>query len=60
MQSLVEYLKAGRLIFRKNHPLVVYEVTKFSEIEERIIPFLQRYPLQGKWSLKIDVKQQQS
>jgi len=47
MNSIVEYLETGRLIHRKSHPLVVYEVTKFSEIEEKIIPFLEKYPLQG-------------
>ena len=40
MKSLVEYLKTGRLIFRQNHPLVVYEITKYYDIEEIIIPFL--------------------
>nr|QID02896.1 hypothetical protein [Orbilia oligospora] len=47
MTRIVEYLQAGRLIHRKNHPLVVYTVTKFSDIEEKIIPFLEKYRLQG-------------
>jgi hypothetical protein len=54
MKSLVVYLKAGRLIFRNNHPLVVYVVTKFSNIEEIIIPFIQKYPLQGVKQLEFE------
>jgi len=34
------------LILRDSHPLVVYQVTKFSEVEN-IISFLNKYPLQG-------------
>ncbi len=54
MKSLVEYLKAGRLIFRNNHPLVVYVITKFSDIEEIIIPFLQEYALRGVKKLEFE------
>lgn len=47
VKSFVEYLQAGTLIFIKNQPLVIYEVTKFSDIEEKIIPFFKKYPWQG-------------
>ena len=47
MKDLIKYFQAGGLIFRKEHPLVVYQVIKFSEIEEKVIPFLNKYPLQG-------------
>jgi len=46
MGDLVKYLQAGKLILRDSHPLVVYQVTKFSEVEN-IISFLNKYPLQG-------------
>lgn len=47
MENLVKYLQVGKLILRENHPLVVYQVIRFSDIEEKIIPFLNKYPLQG-------------
>lgn len=51
MENILKYLEIGKLIFRKSHPLVVYHVSRFSDIEEKIIPFLNKYSLQGakKW-----------
>ena len=46
MENLVKYLQVGKLIFRNNHPLVVYLVVKISDLE-KIILFLNKYPLQG-------------
>ena len=47
MENLVKYFQVGKLVFRNNHPLVIYEVVRFLDIEEKIIPFLKKYPLQG-------------
>jgi len=47
MENILKYLEVGKLIFRKSHPLVVYQVSRFSDIEEKIIPFFNKYPLQG-------------
>lgn len=33
IKSFVDFLQAGRLVFKKDQPLVVYTVTKFSDIE---------------------------
>lgn len=46
MENIAKYLQVGKLIFRDNHPLIVYQVNKFSEVE-KIILFLNKYPLQG-------------
>jgi len=54
MEGIVKYLNAGRLIIRNNHPLVVYVVTKFTDIEKIIIPFLQEYSLKGVKKLEFE------
>ena len=43
--SLVEYLDCGWV--RKNRSSYVYEVTKFSDIENKIITFFSKYPVLG-------------
>jgi hypothetical protein len=54
MKNLLEYLQVGTLIFRQNQPLVIYNITKFSDIEERIIPFFNKYSLQGVKKLEFE------
>jgi hypothetical protein len=38
----------------KSHPLVIYHVGRFSDIEEKIIPFLNKYSLQGAKRLEFE------
>jgi hypothetical protein len=46
MQILLEYLGCGNLSdVSKNY--IYLTVSKFSELNDKIIPFLTRYPLQG-------------
>ena len=47
MENIVKYLQVGKLILRNSHPLVIYQVIRFSEISENILPFLNKYPLLG-------------
>lgn len=45
MENLLNYFQVGKLTFRKEHPLVVYRVIKFSDIEEKLYLFLINIPL---------------
>lgn len=45
MQSLIDYLDCGDL-FQKGNAWE-YRVRKFSDIEKKIIPFFQKYPIKG-------------
>lgn len=45
MESLVKYLDCGK-VFRSREA-VDFVVTKFSDITEKIIPFIEKYPIQG-------------
>lgn len=47
MESLVSYLKCGRYVARNNKYLGEYICTKFSDIDEKIIPFFKKYPIVG-------------
>jgi hypothetical protein len=47
INSLVKYLGCGILIEVPNRPAVDFIVTKFSDIDSKIIPFFTDYPLQG-------------
>lgn len=47
MESLVSYLKCGRYVARNNKDLDEYICTKFSDIDEKIIPFFKKYPILG-------------
>jgi len=45
INSLVKYLDCGRIYKGKQH--INFSVTKISDINQKIIPFLIKYPLQG-------------
>jgi hypothetical protein len=49
MKSIVQYFACG--ISSESSSMSFFTVTKFSDIEEKIIPFLEKYPLQGVKSL---------
>jgi len=46
MNSLTEYLGCGN-ISAVNRGTIDFKVTKFSSIRDNIIPFFEKYPLQG-------------
>jgi hypothetical protein len=46
MLSLAEYLKCG-VISKHSKNAIVFKVTKFSDLNQNIIPFFSRYPIIG-------------
>jgi len=49
MRSLIDYLNSGNIF--KSQDTYVFEVTKFSDINEKIVPFFKNYPILGSKSL---------
>jgi len=47
MKSLVDYLNCGRYVEYSGENVGGLIVTKFSDIESKIIPFFNKYPLKG-------------
>ncbi len=47
MESIVKYLDCGKVFKRSSQAAVDFKVTKFDEVIGKIIPFLQKYPLQS-------------
>jgi LAGLIDADG endonuclease len=47
MKSLVEYWGCGRIEASSTESVVRFSVNKFEDINNQIIPFFQKYPLQG-------------
>jgi hypothetical protein len=45
MRSLIEYFGCGNVY--KNRDTVEFKITKFSDLTEKIIPFFEKYPIQG-------------
>lgn len=45
MESLVKYLNCGGI--SKRGDIVDFQVTKFSDVTEKIIPFFDKYPVLG-------------
>lgn len=45
MENLVDFFNSGAVYENTEH--VTYLATKLSNIQERIIPFFEKYPLQG-------------
>lgn len=45
MESFVNYFNSGAVYVETQH--VTYLITKFSDIQDKIIPFFQKHPLQG-------------
>jgi hypothetical protein len=55
MKSLIKFLDCGKYYEKVNlekNPYVLITVTKFDDINKKIIPFFNTYPLQG--SKKLD------
>jgi hypothetical protein len=47
MLKLRDFLKCGFIKYKKKQPLVSYNVTKLSDIQNIIVPFLEKNTLQG-------------
>jgi hypothetical protein len=47
--SIAEYLNCG-VIFKHSENAIVFRVTKFSDLTQRIIPFFSKYPILGEKS----------
>lgn len=47
MNSLIKFLDCGNILKPQNLNYVQYNVTNFADIFEKIIPFFDKYPLQG-------------
>jgi hypothetical protein len=45
MRSLIEYFGCGNIY--KDRDTLNFRVAKFSDIDEKIIPFFQKYPILG-------------
>ena len=53
MESLVNFLGCGSIVQNNTRYLVEFVVTRFSDIQEKIIPFFVKYSLQGIKSLNL-------
>lgn len=47
MKSLISFFECGRYALRSNKDYVDFLVTTFSDIDSKIIPFLQKYEIKG-------------
>lgn len=47
MESLVDYLGCGRVVHPLSYNHVEYVVSNLTDINEKIIPFVQKYPILG-------------
>lgn len=47
LESLVKYLGCGKIYKKSTVSVADFEVKKFSDITDKIIPFFKKYPLQG-------------
>lgn len=52
LASFMDYLGCGSIY--KNKDVYEYRVSKFSDIEDKIIPFLKNYPIKGVKSKDFD------
>lgn len=47
MENIVKYLNCGQVLIRSNQSAVDYKVGRLDNIITKVIPFLQKYPLQS-------------
>jgi len=50
MKSLIKYFGCGNIY--KNPYTIDFKVTKFEDLAEKIVPFFEKYPIQGEKLLK--------
>jgi hypothetical protein len=54
IESLVDYLDCGRVVRPLSYNHVEYVVSKFTDINEKIIPFVQKYSILGNKQLDFE------
>jgi LAGLIDADG endonuclease len=47
MESIIKYLDCGQVLKRSSASAVDFKVGRFDDITAKVIPFLQKYPLQS-------------
>lgn len=47
LSSLVQYFNCGVISLDSRNPVNSFTVSRFSDITDKILPFLAKYPLQG-------------
>lgn len=47
LENLISFFKCGRLEKRTGNPVICFMVSKFSDINEKIIPFFHQYKIVG-------------
>jgi hypothetical protein len=47
MQNLRNFWDCGNIIEDSKQPIVDFKINKFSDIHDKVIPFFQKYPIQG-------------
>jgi len=47
MNNIVKYLDCGQLVKKSSHSAVDFKLGNFNNIINKIVPFLQKYPLQS-------------
>jgi len=47
MQNLRNFWDCGNIIEDSKQPIVDFKIYKFSDIHDKVIPFFQKYPIQG-------------
>lgn len=50
MKNIISYFQCGRYSLRKNLLAGDIEVTKFSDLSQKILPFFSKYPIEGEKS----------
>nr|QCW06963.1 hypothetical protein [Drechslerella brochopaga] len=51
MENLINFLGCGSVVYHNVRSTVEFVVTKFTDIEKKVIPFFEKYPLEGIKSL---------
>lgn len=56
IQSLVQYLGHGKFYINSNQTAVYFKITKFEDLNEKVIPLFKKYSELNLWILRTDVK----
>jgi hypothetical protein len=54
INSFIDYFDCGRIVKIKNGKYIEYRLSKFSDINEKIIPFFKKYTLKGEKLLNFE------
>jgi hypothetical protein len=47
MKSLIEYLDCGKISIDKDAPISRFIITKIDDLNDKVIPFFSKFPIQG-------------